>query len=465
MRRKLFWRMVISSILRRRSRVLVAMLAVAIGATTLSGLATITIDVPRQMAREMRASGANMVLLPTGTNTSFSPTVIDEVTADIPRDQLIGVLGIDYEAVIINEMPYVAAGTDLNAAKATNPYWYVDGEWPSDAGQVLLGRDIAATIDAKAGDQVTLAVLADQSQGAASSRSSAQPSTPDDHGGSSDHSDHGSSDHSDHGSSDHSDHGSSDHSDHGSADSGQPNPEQENTGPAKNDDGKVISDQPVGNAAPNAGTQVTLTVSGILETGSSEDGFVYLWTKDMTSLTGTNPVVTVAELSVSAESNQLQELADQINAGHPEIHAQPVARLAHSDANILNMLRSLMVIITVIVLALIMIGVSTTMMAVVTERRTEIGLRKALGADNRSIVTEFLGEAVVLGMVGGIGGAGAGYGLAQLISLNVFHRTVMLHVEILLVTVAASVIVSTLASFIPVHRAVEVDPALVLRGE
>ena len=449
MRRKLFWRMVISSILRRRSRVLVAMLAVAIGATTLSGLATITIDVPRQMAREMRASGANMVLLPTGTNTSFSPTVIDEVTADIPRDQLIGVLGIDYEAVIINEMPYVAAGTDLNAAKATNPYWYVDGEWPSDAGQVLLGRDIATTIDAKAGDQVTLAVLADQSQGAASSRSSAQPSTPDDHGGSSDHSDHG----------------SSDHSDHGSADSGQPNPEQENTGPAKNDDGKVISDQPVGNAAPNAGTQVTLTVSGILETGSSEDGFVYLWTKDMTSLTGTNPVVTVAELSVSAESNQLQELADQINAGHPEIHAQPVARLAHSDANILNMLRSLMVIITVIVLALIMIGVSTTMMAVVTERRTEIGLRKALGADNRSIVTEFLGEAVVLGMVGGIGGAGAGYGLAQLISLNVFHRTVMLHVEILLVTVAASVIVSTLASFIPVHRAVEGDPALGLRGE
>ncbi|MDK6900686.1 ABC transporter permease, partial [Streptococcus agalactiae] len=72
------------------------------------------------------------------------------------------------------------------------------------------------------------------------------------------------------------------------------------------------------------------------------------------------------------------------------------------------MLRSLMVIITVIVLALIMIGVSTTMMAVVTERRNEIGLRKALGAEDKSIVTEFLGEGVVLGLVGGVAGAALG---------------------------------------------------------
>ncbi|OFK02693.1 hypothetical protein HMPREF2835_05700 [Actinomyces sp. HMSC072A03] len=131
----------------------------------------------------------------------------------------------------------------------------------------------------------------------------------------------------------------------------------------------------------------------------------------------------------------------------------------------LDMLRSLMAIITVIVLALIMIGVSTTMMAVVTERRNEIGLRKALGAEDRSIVTEFLGEGVVLGLVGGVVGAGLGFGLAQVISLNVFHRTVALHFSVIAATIVVAVLVSTLASAIPVRRAVEVDPALVLRGE
>ena len=50
-RRAMFWRMVTSSILRRRSRVLIAILAVAIGATTLSGLVTIAVDVPAQLAR------------------------------------------------------------------------------------------------------------------------------------------------------------------------------------------------------------------------------------------------------------------------------------------------------------------------------------------------------------------------------------------------------------------------------
>ena len=59
----------------------------------------------------------------------------------------------------------------------------------------------------------------------------------------------------------------------------------------------------------------------------------------------------------------------------------------------------------------------------------------------------------------------AGFGLAQVISFNVFHRTVEAHVLILIGTVLASILVSTLASLIPVRRAVDVDPAPVLRGE
>ena len=95
--------------------------------------------------------------------------------------------------------------------------------------------------------------------------------------------------------------------------------------------------------------------------------------------------------------------------------AQTVRRLAQSDTGVLAMLRSLLVVITVIVLALTMIGVSTTMIAVVTERRNEIGLRKALGATSRSITREFMGEGVMLGVIGGVLGAGAGYGLEMCI--------------------------------------------------
>ena len=63
--RKMFLRMITASLMRRKSRMIIALLAIAIGAAILSGLVTIYYDVPRQMGAEFRNYGANMVLTPT----------------------------------------------------------------------------------------------------------------------------------------------------------------------------------------------------------------------------------------------------------------------------------------------------------------------------------------------------------------------------------------------------------------
>ncbi|MDO5723719.1 MAG: FtsX-like permease family protein [Flaviflexus sp.] len=429
-KRKMFIRMVLSSIMRRRSRVLIAMLAVAIGATTLASLAMISIDVPRQMAREMRNYGANVVVLPEGEQEAFDPALLTEISAEVPSDVLVGAVGLEYEPITINDLPYVAVGTDLAAARELNPYWYVDGEWPSEGGEALIGLEIARATDVGVGDKLTLTQLMDASEKAAADLQKVAEEVS----------------------------------------QGPTNMEGAAPGQPTNEGGKPIApaDKNVGDAAPGGGAdlrELTVTISGVLETGGSEDGFVYLAASDFSELTGREHRVTVAELSIAAKEDAIDSIARTISADHPEIKAAPVARLTHSDSNVLDMLRSLMAIITVIVLALIMIGVSTTMMAVVTERRNEIGLRKALGAPNRSIVGEFLGEAVLLGLIGGLVGAVCGYGLAQVISLNVFHRTVQFQPIVFTATVLVSILISTLASLIPVRRAIDVDPALVLRGE
>jgi putative ABC transport system permease protein len=105
------------------------------------------------------------------------------------------------------------------------------------------------------------------------------------------------------------------------------------------------------------------------------------------------------------------------------------------------------------------------MMAVVAERRREIGLRKALGASNQSLVTEFMGEGIVLGGFGGILGAAAGYVFAQAVGLNVFNRSIAFNPLFIILTLAASVAITALACVIPVRNATDVDPAIVLRGE
>ena len=56
--------MVTNALLRRKLRMFIALLAVAIGATIISGMITVYKEVPEQMGREFRAYGANLLLLP-----------------------------------------------------------------------------------------------------------------------------------------------------------------------------------------------------------------------------------------------------------------------------------------------------------------------------------------------------------------------------------------------------------------
>lgn len=441
-KRAMFWRMVASSVLRRRSRVLIAVLAVAIGATTLSGLATITVDVPAQMAREIRSYGANLVV--TGADgQAMDDEALAAVDQELPAAQLVGSASFDYETVTVNDQPYVVGGTDLAAVRQMSPFWFVDGEWPSGSAQVLLGEEVATTIDAKTGDQITINQLdgtassnaAAASGSAASGKTNSSGAAPTAPG-------------------------------LGSQDGAQSasNPLSAQTAQGAQASQGAQGAQTAQSGADGQARSITVTVSGILKTGGNEDGYIYMSADDMVELTGAwEP--SIAQYSVALEGDQLTALVDSINASVPSVRAQTVKRLVQSDSGVIDMLRSLLGIITVIVLALTTIGVSTTMIAVVTERRNEIGLRKALGATSRSIMGEFMGEGVALGAIGGLAGAAVGYALAAAISWNVFHRAVAVHPLILIATVVSSVAVAVVACLPPVRRALAVDPALVLRGE
>lgn len=187
--------------------------------------------------------------------------------------------------------------------------------------------------------------------------------------------------------------------------------------------------------------------------------------EDLQELTGEVGTISVAELSISANSDELTQYADKINSSVPSVSARLVKRVTASETTVLTKLQALVLLVTIVVLALTMICVATTMTAVVAERRKEIGLRKAIGASDKSIIMEFVGESMLLGLLGGILGTVLGFIFAQEVSVNVFNSSISFRPLLVPITILSSIAVTAISSLIPIRSATDVDPALVLKGE
>lgn len=381
-KQKMFLRMITASLIRRRSRMLVALLAIAVGGTILSGLVTIYYDVPRQMGAQFRNYGANMIFVASDTETALTMDAAEEAASVIDSGDLLGMTPYRYETVRIHEQPIVAAGTDIDSTKVTSPYWHIEGSYPAAPGEVLMGSDIAEHLGLGVGDDFN-----------------ATYSTGDD----------------------------------------------------------SESDE------PNLG--VDMKVSGILETGGSEENYIYMSMSDLNELAGDKDSLQVVELSISATQEELRGYVEQISESSGSVTARLVKRVTQSESTVLTKLQALVFLVTAVVLVLTMICVATTMTAVVTERRKEIGLRKALGASDKSIIGEFMGEGLLLGGVGGLVGSVLGFVFAQLVSVNVFSSSITFQPLLIPITMVVSVLVTGLACLIPVRSTMAIDPALVLKGE
>lgn len=110
------------------------------------------------------------------------------------------------------------------------------------------------------------------------------------------------------------------------------------------------------------------------------------------------------------------------------------------------------------------IGIMNIMLANTTERKSEIGLRRALGAKRSDIVSLFVSESLLLCIFGGAAGVAVGFGLAQLIG-SLAQWTVIYHTWSIPLGIVVSAVVGLIFGTIPAFRAAQLDPVLALRSE
>lgn len=426
----MFFRMLLSAVFRRRSRAVMAVVASLVGAATLFCLAMICIAVPQQMNQEMRAYGANLIVTPLADSENGKSGIDDAMVEH--TTQMVSAKGSEkhatyrYENVRVNAAPYVMAGVNPAQVRNLNHHWVVDGSWPS-TGKVLVGRDVADAMGLKVGGSITIGYRA--SDNAASSGQASQSGTDGTDGTAQSGTD-----------------GTSD----GQTSSGS-------TGAQQTQNGHVSSD-----IMDTSGTE--FRVAGIVDTGGSEDSIIYALAGDVDKLTGSTRGVDVIEYSSGA--SDLTALVNSINdMTSMHVKAQQVTKITASDTRVITMLQTLFWIVSLVVLVFTLVGVGTTISSIVSQRRNEIGLRKALGASSHAIGVEFYVESAVYGLLGGLLGTVTGYGMARWLCATVFERSIDFNWWLAVVSVVFSALVAVVASIPPVHRATRIDPAVVLREE
>lgn len=418
-----------------RRRKMLAVVTVALAATLVTTLFALSVDVGDKMAREMTSYGSNIRVTP---KADAVPLIIGGVDYNplkgqdsIAETQVAKIKDIFWRNNIVGMAPRLSVGAMVATGSATmtaplvgtyidhplplpdDPgfrtgarslygFWHVTGDWPAeDKAEVLVGQRLQSQLGVAPGDSMDL----------------------------------------------------------------------------------TWADKP--GQAPRA-----VKIAGILVTGGEEDGQVVaplglvqalsgqegkVQAIDVSALTvPENDLSRKAHRSLSALSSEeydkwyctayVSAIAHQIEEAVPASSARPLWQVAAGEGAVITRIQLLLLVVSAAAIVAAAMCVSALMTTTVSERAAEIGLMKALGATPAEIHALFIGEAVLVGLLGGTLGLVAGYGMAQAIGWSVFQSGVEIRPITAPVVLVLSVVTGLVGSILPARTIAALLPVEVLHG-
>lgn len=381
---EVFARILIKSFRGRDSRLFVAFLAVVIATAVSAALLTIHADTGAKINVELRAYGANLMLVPkeSGENRTISVSAVTQyrwpASGDTVRELapvLYGIVNFFEESSLKNALPVVALGTDLAAMKKVNSYW-----------------EIAPPLTRLRDEEILAGQAAVRKLG-------------------------------------------------------------------------LVAGQWVRLRAPATGVAASFHLAGIVRTGENEDDQFILSLSALQRLLALPDRATLALASIQGGAAVVEKLAADISQTLPGINAKPIRKIAASEAHVLQTVTLLMTIVAAFTVIVATLCLGTTMTALIVEREQEVGIMKAIGAENHHVARLVAAELALLGLSGGLVGYWAGVLFAQIICKNVFGAYASLRLEILPAVLLLAVGISLAAAIFPLRRALHIEPTVALRGE
>src|SRR6266568_1745672 len=433
----MFVRLVYESFRRQTRRKLLVAVAVTLGATVSTAMLAIATDVGDKISRELRSYGANLVvtpeedsldvqigsvnLKPAGDGAFLSESDLPKIKGIFWRNNIVGFAptfpvdvqiagdsraGSPFDFAQGGSAPHelTLVGTYFSrtlkfgtqafttGARASFPWWKVNGAWPDDASEdVLVGGKLAASLAMSSGSEITI--------------------------------------------------------------NGKPHRVSGILSTGGVEDSQIVAPLAIAQAVAN-------------KPGAVRRIFVSAVTKPEDAFARRNPdSLSPADRDRWCCSPYPQAIAYQLHEVIPHSRAEQIRQVAQNEGNVLSRIEGLMLLITLAALFTSGLAVSAAMATAMLERRTEVGLMKALGAGEFSLSAIFVTEAVLLACLGGLAGYATGAFLARELGRTIFGSSLVVGPMLLPVVLSLAVMVTFVGSASAIRRAVKYDPVVALRGE
>ncbi|UDW84275.1 ABC transporter permease [Pasteurella canis] len=236
--------------------------------------------------------------------------------------------------------------------------------------------------------------------------------------------------------------------------------------------------------------QLRVEIKGILATGGQEEKQLVLPLSAVQTLLGLQgkiqaikvSALTVPEnaLSRKARANvdgldaeeydrwyctaYVSSISHQLEEAISGAIVHPIWQVAASEGVVIEKIQLLLAVVTIAALIAAAMGIASLMTTTIIERSKEIGLMKALGAYQWQIVLLFYCEAIISGLLGGIAGCIAGWGLAKFIGTTLFGAPLDFAWIVVPCVLVLSILIALIGTWFPAHRIARLYPVEVLYG-